>query len=45
VLQKLGMKHEGCLRQHVLKWSVFEDVEQYGILADEWRLNEAGRAR
>jgi [ribosomal protein S5]-alanine N-acetyltransferase len=32
VLQKLGMRHEGCLRQHALKWGVFEDTEFYGIL-------------
>jgi len=32
VLRKIGMTHEGCLRQHVKKWGVFEDLEQYGIL-------------
>jgi RimJ/RimL family protein N-acetyltransferase len=42
VLQKLGMRHEGCLRQHVRRWGSFEDVEQYGILAREWRENSAG---
>ena len=26
------MTHEGCLGQHVKKWEVFEDLEQYGIL-------------
>lgn len=35
VMQKIGMRWEGRLRQHVLKWSVFEDIEMYGILADE----------
>lgn len=35
VMQKLGMKHEGTRRRHVCKWSQFEDVELYGILADE----------
>jgi RimJ/RimL family protein N-acetyltransferase len=37
VLQKLGMKHEGCLRQHVKKGGAYEDVELYGIIASEWQ--------
>jgi RimJ/RimL family protein N-acetyltransferase len=36
VLQKIGMTNEGTLRQHTLKWGVFEDVAVYGILRDEW---------
>ena len=36
VLQKLGMRHEGCLRQHVRRWGRFEDLECYGILRSEW---------
>ncbi len=35
VMQKLGMKHEGHLRAHVLKWGVSEDVDVYGILRDD----------
>lgn len=37
VMQKLGMRHEGRLRQHVARWGRYEDLEQYGILRDEWR--------
>ena len=37
VMQKAGMKHEGCLRQHVLKWGAREDLEVYGILKAEHR--------
>ena len=37
VLQKLGMKHEGSLRQHDKKWGAYLDVEVYGIVDDEWR--------
>lgn len=37
VMQKLGMMHEGCLRQHTWKWGNFEDVEQYGLLKAEWQ--------
>jgi RimJ/RimL family protein N-acetyltransferase len=36
VLQKLGMRREGLLRGHVLKGDVFEDVEIYGVLAEEF---------
>jgi [ribosomal protein S5]-alanine N-acetyltransferase len=42
VLQKIGMAHEGRLRQHVRKWDVFEDIELYGILADEWQAADVG---
>jgi RimJ/RimL family protein N-acetyltransferase len=37
VMQKLGMQYEGCQRQHVLKWGVFEDMKTYGILRSEYR--------
>jgi RimJ/RimL family protein N-acetyltransferase len=37
ILRKLGMRHEGCLRQHLCKWDKFIDVECYGILRKEWR--------
>ncbi len=36
VMQKVGMKHEGTLRQHVQKWGRFEDLEVYGILRSEY---------
>ena len=35
VMQKIGMKQEGTLRQHFLKWGRFEDIVFYGILAGE----------
>jgi [ribosomal protein S5]-alanine N-acetyltransferase len=41
VLQKIGMAHEGRLRQHINKWGVFEDIDVYGILAEEWRTADA----
>lgn len=37
VLRKIGMKYEGCLRQHVLKWGKFVDLELYSILREEWK--------
>lgn len=37
VMQKLGMRPEGVLRQHIRKWDVFEDLAVCGILAAEWR--------
>lgn len=39
VMQKIGMQHEGTLRHHLLKWDVYEDVEAYAILEDEYRAN------
>ncbi|MGA2659698.1 MAG: GNAT family N-acetyltransferase [Verrucomicrobiota bacterium] len=37
VLEKLGMKREGLLRQRVQKWGVFEDVVLMAILHDDWK--------
>jgi ribosomal-protein-alanine N-acetyltransferase len=37
VLEKVGMRHEGPSRQHVRKWNRFFDVENYGLLASEFR--------
>lgn len=37
VLRKLGMQHEGTLRQHVRKWDALEDIHVCGVLAAEWR--------
>ncbi|MDD2251750.1 MAG: GNAT family N-acetyltransferase [Dehalococcoidales bacterium] len=36
VMQKLGMKHEGCLRRDIKKSGRFEDLELYGILKDDY---------
>ena len=36
VMRKLGMSHEGRMRQHVLKDGVFEDLEFYSILRSEY---------
>ena len=41
VLEKLGMRHEGRLRQHVKKWGEYLDLERFGILRDE--LEDEGR--
>jgi ribosomal-protein-alanine N-acetyltransferase len=35
ILRKIGMKHEGCMRQAILKWGKFVDVEMYSILRAE----------
>jgi [ribosomal protein S5]-alanine N-acetyltransferase len=36
VLQKIGMRHEGTLRQHLKKWEEYVDLECYGILRSEF---------
>ncbi len=35
VLQKIGMQYEGRLREHVVKWDGYEDLEIYGIIKPE----------
>lgn len=36
VMSKLGMKYEGTLRQHAIKWGKYEDLVYYGLLKDEY---------
>jgi len=40
VLQKLGMRYEGCQRAHYRKFDQFADSELYGILRSEWPAGE-----
>ena len=35
VLRKIGMRHEGTERGHILKWGEFLDLELYGMLASD----------
>lgn len=37
VLKKLGMRYEGCQREHFRKWDQFIDSELYGLLRREWK--------
>ena len=37
VMQKIGMLHEGTLRQYVKKSDVYEDLEMYSMLREEWK--------
>ena len=43
VLQKLGMRYEGCQREHLYKWEQFIDLELYGLLREEWLKAREGR--
>jgi len=42
VMRKLGMRHEGMRRHHVMKWGKSEDLEIYGILRAEWEQAGSG---
>jgi ribosomal-protein-alanine N-acetyltransferase len=44
MLTKIGMKHEGCLRQRVRKWGLFEDVIVLSILREDWLKLQEGEA-
>ena len=35
VLQKMGMRHEGTLRRHIIKWGEVIDVELYAAVREE----------
>ncbi|MFB5188719.1 GNAT family N-acetyltransferase [Alicyclobacillus fastidiosus] len=39
VMKKVGMKQEGILKQHVVKWDHPEDLGYYGILRDDYCRN------
>jgi RimJ/RimL family protein N-acetyltransferase len=38
VLRKIGMRHEGRQRGHILKWGEFLDIEMYGMVASDVEL-------
>jgi RimJ/RimL family protein N-acetyltransferase len=40
ILVKLGMRHEGCQREHLRKWGQLVDLELYGMLRQEWEDRE-----
>jgi RimJ/RimL family protein N-acetyltransferase len=37
VLTKIGMKYEGRVRESIIKWGKFEDIDIYGILKSEFK--------
>jgi [ribosomal protein S5]-alanine N-acetyltransferase len=39
LLAKLGMRYEGCRREHLRKWDEFVDSELYGVLRREWEIS------
>lgn len=43
VMQKIGMRHEGTLREDTVKWGRFEDLEMYGLLRSERQAAGADR--
>lgn len=36
IMKKLGMRFEGTFYQHIFRWDIAEDSENYAILASEW---------
>lgn len=40
VMEKLGMKCEGRLRQHAKKWGQYEDLVHYGLLKEEYQIQQ-----
>ena len=40
ILVKLGMRHEGCQREHICKWDQFIDSELYGMLRQDFELSK-----
>ncbi len=44
VLQKVGMRQEGVLRQHIVKWDKAHDSVACGMLASEHQLGRTGNS-
>ena len=44
VMQKIGMRHEGTLREHFWRWDQAHDIELYGILRREWQARAGAEA-
>jgi ribosomal-protein-alanine N-acetyltransferase len=42
VMQKAGLKYEGTFKQDVLKWGVYEDLGQYGLVRAEYQESAEG---
>ncbi|WP_249872784.1 GNAT family N-acetyltransferase [Oceanobacillus saliphilus] len=37
VMQKVGLRYEGTLKQDILRWDKYEDVDVYGILKKDYK--------
>jgi len=37
VMEKIGMRKEGILRERLCKWGIFEDVALFSLLKKDWR--------
>jgi len=45
IFARLGMRHEGTLRGHALKWGVWHDVEVWGILRSKFLAEVLGAGK
>lgn len=43
ILRKLGMRYEGCQREHCFKWNLPLNSELYGMLRREWQISMEDR--
>ena len=40
VLEKIGMQHEGRIREYIIKWGVCEDAEAFSILRSDYEAHD-----
>lgn len=38
VMQKVGLQYEGTLKQDILRWGTYEDVDVFGILKEHYKM-------
>lgn len=38
VMQKIGLKYEGTLKQDIIRWNKYEDVDIFALLKENYRL-------
>ncbi|MBA2174872.1 GNAT family N-acetyltransferase [Halobacillus locisalis] len=41
VMQKVGLKYEGTLKQDILRWDEYEDVDVFGLLKEDYLETES----
>lgn len=37
VLEKVGLRYEGTLKEDILRWKKYEDVDIYGVLKRDYK--------
>src|SRR5690625_2453161 len=45
VMEKVGMTHEGILKQHEVRWGKYLDITYYGVLRKDFQRRRKGKIK